>query len=88
MRAVGTKCFIEPAWDVEEKSGEIFLPAVRHRDLPRTGIVKSVPRGAVCEFKEGDKVVYDFHKQQLINVPGHPITLAQVAIKDVLAVII
>jgi co-chaperonin GroES (HSP10) len=87
VRAIGEKCFIEPDWENEDKSaGGLFLPKVRHRDLPRTGRVISLPSGAKCDFKEGDRVVYDYHKQQLINVPGHPITLAHVKIEDVLAI--
>lgn len=88
MKAVGKKCFIRPDWGEEEKVGLIHLPKMRHRDLPRTGTVKYLPEGAKCEFKKGDKVIYDFHKQQLVNVPGIPQPLAHVAIKDVLAVVI
>lgn len=83
MRAVGKKCFILPDWDSEDKVGELYLPAHRQRELPRTGIVQSIPDNVECEFKEGQRVVYDYHKQQLVNVPGQPMTLAHVAIKDV-----
>lgn len=86
MKAVGNKCFILPDWDNEDKHGSLFLPKVRQRDLPRTGVVKSLPANAVCDFKEGNKVIYDYHKQQLVNVPGEPLTLAHVKIEDVLAV--
>jgi co-chaperonin GroES (HSP10) len=87
MKALGQKCFILPDWEGEEKSpAGLHLPQCRMRDLPRTGTVKSMPAGD-HEFKEGDKVVYDFHKQQLIDVPGEGLTLAQVKIKDVLAVL-
>jgi len=88
MKALGQNCLILPDWDVEEKSpGGLHLPRCRIRDLPRTGVVKSLPELAHCEFNEGDRVIYDFHRQQLLNVPGEPYTLAQVKISDVLAVI-
>ena len=88
MKALGDNCFILPDWDTEEKSaGGLHLPRCRMRDLPNTGIVKSLPELVACEFNEGDRVVYDFHKQQLQDVPGEPYTLARVKIKDVMAVI-
>jgi co-chaperonin GroES (HSP10) len=88
MRATGNRCFILPNWDSEDKAGKLFLPKVRHRDLPKTGKVISIPPGASAEFKEGDTVIYDYHKSQLVNVPGEPLTMAMVKITDVMAVII
>lgn len=88
MRAVGNRCFILPDWDNEEKSGAIFLPKVRHRDLPNIGVVKSLPPDAKAEFKEGDRVIYNRHKSQLVNVPPEPYTLVMVKIEDVMGVFI
>lgn len=87
MKAVGQNVFILPDWDNEDKSesGLIHLPKVRLRELPRVGTVKAVADSVTCDFKVGDKVVYDYHKQQLETVPGEPLTLARVKVKDVLA---
>lgn len=88
MKAIGKNVFILPDFEREDKVGLIHMPVHRNRDLPRTGTVKSIPEGMKCEFKEGDNVVYDFHKQELLNVPGEPLTLAKVKVKDVLAVLL
>lgn len=89
MKALGQNCFILPNWDQEEMSaGGLHLPRCRMRDLPCTGVVKSLPAGAQCEFKVGDQVLFDLHKQQLTDVPGERLTLTKVKIKDVLAVFV
>jgi co-chaperonin GroES (HSP10) len=87
MRAVGDSVFILPDWDNEEKSaGGIHLPKVRIRDLPFAGTVKAVAENPTCDFKVGDRVIYDKHKSQMVNVPGEPLTLVMVKIQDVMAV--
>jgi co-chaperonin GroES (HSP10) len=88
MIPTGGKVFILPDWDKEEKSGSIFLPQCRIRDLPNTGVIVAVRAAEPVEFKVGDHVVYNRYKQQLTDIPGEKQTLTRVKIEDVLALII
>jgi co-chaperonin GroES (HSP10) len=83
MRATKGNCFIKPSWNDEEKSGRFFLPSVRNRELPCMGIVQAIADGE--PIKIGDRVLYDRHKQQLMDVRGDK--LALVKIEDVIALI-
>jgi co-chaperonin GroES (HSP10) len=88
MTPCNNNVFILPSWDEEEMSGRFFLPRVRHRELPNTGVVKFMPPKAKAEFKVGDRVIYNRYKQQLENVPGHKLTLTRVQVEDVAGIII
>ena len=83
MKATKGNCFIKPFWTDEEKSGRFFLPSVRNRELPCMGIILAIADGE--EIKTGDKVVYDRHKQQLMEVRGEKLTLVKV--EDVIAML-
>ena len=85
IRPVNKTCFIRPDWEQEEKAGRFFLPQVRMRDLPNTGVVKAIARDSDAEFNVGDHVIYDRHTQHLIEIDGERLT--RVKVEDVQAVL-
>jgi co-chaperonin GroES (HSP10) len=86
MKMAGDKVLILPDWAKEERYGSIHLPAKRQRDLPNTGVVKHSPQNPDAEFKVGDRVIFDRHKQQLMMVGDEQLALVKVA--DVMALVV
>jgi co-chaperonin GroES (HSP10) len=78
MKMAGDKVLILPDWAKEERYGSIHLPAKRQRDLPNTGVVKHLSQNPTIEFKVGDRVIFDRHKQQLMLVDEQQMALVRV----------
>ena len=85
MKAVHGNVIIQPDWEAEDKVGSIWMPQIRHRELPNTGTVVARPREDSYEFVQGDRVIFNRLNQQIFEHNGKRLT--RVKLKDVLAII-
>lgn len=85
LKTAGKTIIILPDWAKEEKYGSIHLPGVRNRDLPNTGLIVGTNPNEAHEFGLGHRVVFDRHKQQLMDVAGEKV--AVVKAEDVMAIL-
>ena len=78
-------CFIAPEFR-PEKVGSIFIPGTAaHKELPSVGRVKYLHPKAKCDFKTGDRVVYNRHAQELWEINDEKLT--KVKLTDVMAIL-
>lgn len=90
IKPLGNQVFILPDWDGELKSGVIVIPQSCIQHLPNTGTVVAISEQAkkTCEFKVGDRVLYDRFKSDISMAKDDDgNTLARVSPKDVMAVL-